>query len=67
LRLDDERSWIILSEANTFAWPGPDLRPAAGTGRVAYGLLPAKLFREVRARLVARIKTRRLRQVPRRE
>ena len=26
LGLDDERSWVIVSEANDFAWPGPDLR-----------------------------------------
>jgi hypothetical protein len=28
LGLDDERSWVVLSEANRFIWPGPDLRPA---------------------------------------
>jgi hypothetical protein len=27
LGLDDERSWVVLSEANRFLWPGPDLRP----------------------------------------
>ena len=27
LTLDDERSWVVLTEANRFAWPGPDLRP----------------------------------------
>jgi len=27
LGLDDDRSWIVLTEANRFAWPGPDLRP----------------------------------------
>lgn len=27
LGLDDARSWIVLSEANRFQWPGPDLRP----------------------------------------
>ena len=26
LKLDDERSWVILTEANRFIWPGPDLR-----------------------------------------
>ena len=25
LGLDDDRSWIILTEANRFTWPGPDL------------------------------------------
>ncbi len=28
LGLDDARSWIMVSEGNRFAWPGPDLRPA---------------------------------------
>ncbi len=25
LGLDSERSWVVLSEANRFIWPGPDL------------------------------------------
>jgi len=28
LGLDDGRSWVILTEASCFLWPGPDLRPA---------------------------------------
>ena len=28
LGLDDERSWVVLTEANRLLWPGPDLRPA---------------------------------------
>jgi hypothetical protein len=27
LGLDWQRSWIVISEANVFDWPGPDLRP----------------------------------------
>lgn len=27
LGLDDERSWIVLTESNRFVWPGPDMRP----------------------------------------
>jgi len=54
LGLDVERSWIVVSEANTFAWPGPDLRPRAPDRpeTVAFGLLPANFFREVRARFL---------------
>lgn len=26
LGLDDERSWIVLTESNRFVWPGPDVR-----------------------------------------
>jgi hypothetical protein len=32
LGLDGERSWVVVSEANVFAWPGPDLRFVAGRG-----------------------------------
>ena len=58
LGLDDDRSWIVLTDANRFIWPGPDLRPRVpgDAASVAYGLLPAALFREVRdglARAVA--------------
>jgi len=54
LGLDDERSWIVVSEANVFGWPGPDIRPSV-LGRfetAAYGLLPANLFRDVRERFL---------------
>jgi hypothetical protein len=46
LGLDDARSWIVLSEANRFAWPGPDLRPTTpgDPSGVVYGLLPRALF-----------------------
>jgi hypothetical protein len=30
LGLDSERSWIVITEANEFIWPGPDLRPVPG-------------------------------------
>ena len=42
LGLDDERSWVVLTEANDFIWPGPDLRPAVvgDLSSVAYGMLP---------------------------
>ena len=29
LGLDDARSWILVSAANRFVWPGPDLHPIA--------------------------------------
>lgn len=54
LGLDSERSWIVVSEANVFAWPGPDLRfiPGKGPASVAYGFLPPGLFRAVRDRFL---------------
>lgn len=55
LGLDDDRSWVILTELNHFQWPGPDLRPAPGdpTGDVAYGSLPASLYETIRVRWLA--------------
>lgn len=54
LGLDDDRSWAVVSEVNRFRWPGPDLRPIAGTDppSFSYGLLPAKLFQRIRERLI---------------
>jgi hypothetical protein len=52
LRLDDERSWIVLTESNRFIWPGPDLRPVdSDTGY--YGAIPPALFAEAKRRFVA--------------
>ncbi len=69
LRLDSERSWVILSEANRFVWPGPDLRPVRSDdlGSVAYGLLPYNLIEEIRQEFIALIKARLARVVPRTE
>ena len=55
LGLDDERSWIILTESNRFTWPGPDLRPAivGDQTSVACGLLPRALFEDVREKWLA--------------
>ena len=61
LGLDSGRSWIIVSEANDFRWPGPDLRFVPTRGQqptVAYGFLPPRLFRAVRDRFVARAQAR---------
>jgi hypothetical protein len=55
LQLDDERSWIVLSEWNEFVWPGPDLRrlPGSDDATVAYGVLPPALFTAIRDRFFA--------------
>ncbi len=59
--LDGDRNWIIVSELNSFLWPGPDLRPLPGQGpaSVIMGLLPAKLSVMLNERLQARIVQRR--------
>ena len=51
LGLDGERSWVVLTEANRFDWPGPDLRqvrPEDASGAI-YGELPGNLFRQIKA------------------
>jgi hypothetical protein len=67
LRLDEERSWVVLSEANRFNWPGPDLRPVqtGNVGGIAYGQLPYNLFETIRTAFIAAIRARRLRLIPR--
>jgi hypothetical protein len=69
LRLDDERSWVVLSEWNDFVWPGLDLRPASGgdAGSVAYGVLPPGLFNSIRDQFLALVGKGRARHVPRTE
>ena len=54
LGLDSEQSWIVLNEANFFAWPGPDLRflPGMGPETAAYGFLPPTFFRVVLERFM---------------
>ncbi|MBL8581247.1 MAG: hypothetical protein JNL61_03325 [Rhizobiaceae bacterium] len=67
LGLDGERSWIVISEANEFGWPGPDLRPASSDARmnVAYGEIPADLFRRVRDAFVQAYRQRHARIIKR--
>jgi hypothetical protein len=61
LNLDDERSWVMLTEANRFLWPGPDLRPRhpGDAASAAYGLLPHALMEQIRLKFVALLKARR--------
>jgi hypothetical protein len=69
LKLDDARSWVVLSEANRFVWPGPDLRPTTpgDSASVAYGPLPFALFEDIRLKFIAALKARRASAVPRSE
>jgi hypothetical protein len=69
LGLDDSRSWVVLSEANRFVWPGPDLRPSrAGDAKsLVYGALPYRFFETIRLRFVAALKERRAGVVQRSE
>src|SRR5208282_50032 len=69
LGLDDDRSWIVVTEANRFTWPGPDLRLAISgdPASVAYGELPSALFEQVREKWLALFKAHRAHVVVRTE
>jgi phenylpyruvate tautomerase PptA (4-oxalocrotonate tautomerase family) len=69
LDLDGKRSWVILSEANRFVWPGPDLRPAirGDAHSVVFGLLPYKLFENIKDRFDGAVRKRLARVVQRSE
>jgi hypothetical protein len=53
LRLDDDRSWVIVTDLNVFIWPGIDIYPVpkAPRGIYEYGHLPPKLFDRLRTRI----------------
>jgi hypothetical protein len=53
LGLDDEPSWIVVTELNATRLPAPELRPTP-EGAWSYGFLPEPLFK----RLFAAIKLR---------
>ena len=49
LGLDDERSWVVVTEFNRFVWPGVDLQPRPGVTprRYDYGVIPGKFMARV--------------------
>jgi hypothetical protein len=67
LGLDDERSWVVLSEYNKFVWPGPDLRPISRTknDQYDYGFLPPKLFDQLKMKMLEQIKKQQVRTISR--
>ena len=56
LGLDEGQSWIILSKANDFIWPGSDLPPRipGDLESVVNGMLTPGFFRILRDRLISR-------------
>jgi hypothetical protein len=69
LGLDDAKSWVVLTEANRFIWPGPDLRPLrqGDPQSVAFGFLPDGLFEEIRRRFIAAVREHKAHAFPRTE
>lgn len=59
LGLDEDRSWIVTIEVNSFIWPGPDVRPIDG-GDPLYGAIPDWLLRDVQQAIGDRAGRRRL-------
>ena len=54
LGLSGERSWIVVSEWNRYAWPGYDTRPIPGREpSTSYGFLPSSLLQRVLDAMVA--------------
>lgn len=47
LGLDDDRSWVVVTEGDQFVWPGYDLRKVPNTDRYDYGYLPPRLFEQI--------------------
>lgn len=56
--LDDEPSWVVISEYNVDEWPNAGLSPIPGNpDAYAYGFIPPGLFAVIRARLVELART----------
>jgi hypothetical protein len=53
LRLDDDRSRIVVAEGNEFLWPGDDLRKIPKLNRYDYGFLPPRFFNQVLETFIA--------------
>jgi hypothetical protein len=69
LGLDDQQSWIVVTETNDFLWPGPDLQPVPGAkpSRFEYDMLPPRFFAHVRERILLAHQRRTLDRVTRTE
>jgi hypothetical protein len=65
LGLDAERSWIVITEANEFVWPGPV--PGRDDSTIAYGALPPRFFAYVRDKFLERDQREKSRRVERDE
>ena len=60
LGLDQERSWIVMTEVNRFIWPGPDIRPIGDDGDPLFGALPEWFFLKLREAFAQKLANKRL-------
>lgn len=69
LGLDHQPSWVITTELNRFNWPGPDIRRVSRASDAGwdYGMLPPKLFEQIRQQVLANNKDKKLKEVERTE
>ena len=68
LGLDNDRSWIVTTELNTFEWPGPDIEPIKpGSQKMAYGRLPKAMLAAVLRASLTYMRSGRARPVKRTE
>ena len=60
---------MVLTEANRFTWPGPDLRMTKrdDPSSVVYGLLPEPVFETIRKRFIGYLKAQQAKLVQRTE
>jgi hypothetical protein len=68
LQLDDEPSWIDVTELNAFVWPGYDLRPVAqgdAGATCSYGYLPSRFLRKIQNAIQQSRAEQKLKLVPR--
>lgn len=60
LRLDAERCWIIVSEANVDEWPNAGIATVPGkVPSLSYGYLPPDLYAVVKKKMLAHLDLRR--------
>lgn len=51
--LDDERSWVVVSEYNVDEWPNAGLSPLpGGPSKFSYGFVPPGLFKMIKAKFL---------------
>ena len=64
--LDNEPSWVIVSEYNVDEWPNAGLTSVPGkSGIYGYGFIPPKLFASVKQKFLELVREKRSRPVKR--